>query len=113
MSAATKAAIAAERFRNMATEDEMLAVISDLVALKGGRLWHLRDARRAPELEDLPDVIAICDNKVLLIELKSARRKVTPGQQRVADMLDQCDALIVGVFRPWQLDDLLEGLNTP
>ena len=102
---------AAAMFQNMASEADMQKTIEDLVEMKHGRVFHVRNTSRAPELEDLPDLIIICPPIVGLIELKSLKRKITPGQQRVADLLDACDSLIVGIYRPWQLDELLEALR--
>lgn len=109
-SAAVARGMRQESYRDRATEAQMTETIAELVKLRGGRIWHLRDGRQAPELEDLPDLIIICPPVVALIELKSAKRRVTLGQAAVAALLDQCDTLVGGIYRPWNLDELLEEL---
>ena len=111
MSAARTRARTETAYANRATEAQMTKTIAELVTLRGGRLWHLRDARNAPELEDLPDLIIVCPPVIALVELKSAKRRVTLGQAAVAALLEQCDTALGGIVRPWDLDELLERLN--
>lgn len=73
--------------------------IAELVGLRGGRLFHVRDARRSPELEDLPDLIVIAPPLLGLWELKSATRRITRGQLQVAELLARCDRLSTGIVR--------------
>jgi hypothetical protein len=49
MTARKRAELAAEQFRNLATEAEMEQAIRDLVEAKHGKVFHLRDGRAAPE----------------------------------------------------------------
>jgi hypothetical protein len=105
-----RAAIAAEQFRNLASEAQMQETIEELVERKGGRLFHVRNTGKSPEMVDFPDLVIICPPVLAIVELKSLKREITPGQQRVADLLAACDSLVVGIVRPWDLDALLEAL---
>ncbi len=94
-----------ERYRRAPTEASMEAAIRDLVALRHGKVFHLRDARRAPELADLPDLIVLLPPSpgrpglVALLELKSHRRPVTPGQAEVAGLVASAGRVVGGIVR--------------
>lgn len=77
----------------------MEEAIRDLVKHKHGRVFHLRDASRAPELVDLPDLIVLLPGLVALLELKSARRAVTPGQAEVAGLVASAGRVVGGIVR--------------
>lgn len=87
-------------YRRSMTEDQMLAAIRDVVERRGGRVFHIRDSRRAPETADMPDVLLILPPFVGVLELKSMRRKITPGQADVLALLEECDRLLTGIVRP-------------
>jgi hypothetical protein len=106
-----RALVAADMFLNMATEAEMQATITELVERKHGRVFHIRDSRFAPEMEAFPDLVIICPPILAIVELKSIKRRVTPNQQAVLDLLEQCTGLVTGIFRPYDLDDLLEVIR--
>lgn len=89
-----------ERYQRLPSEDQMQEAIEEAVRLKGGRVWHLRDARTSPELADLPDLIIVVDEFVALLEIKSQTRRLTPGQQEVAGMLRCATRTVAGVVRP-------------
>jgi hypothetical protein len=104
------------RYHRSMTEAQMEDAIRDLVGTRG-RVYHLRDARNAPELADLPDLLIFAPPVIALVELKSQRRKVAPGQAEVIGLLSRCDELIAGIVRPepredeWSYDDLLALLR--
>lgn len=79
-------------YRRTVRESDMERAVSDLVALKGGRMWHVRRSDVAPELADLPDwlILAPWLNAVILAEAKSVRRNLTEGQANVMAMLTEC-----------------------
>lgn len=95
----------------------MERTIRELVDLRGGRLFHLRDARQAPELEDLPDLIVLLPGQAAIVETKSQRRRVTAGQREVQELLRGPIAFFGGVVRPvprsgeQSYDDFLEWLK--
>jgi hypothetical protein len=101
---------AAVEYSHRAAEAQMEQTIRDLVELRGGHVFHLRDARNAPEMEGFPDLVIICPPVLALVELKSAKRKIEPKQAIVNAMLGECTRLVTGIYRPWDLDDLLEEL---
>lgn len=107
-----------ERYQRLPSEDHMMDAIRQAVAFKGGKSWHLNDARTSPELEDLPDLIIVCDEWVGLLELKSQTRAVTAGQQEVAGMLRCAKRVVAGVVRPMPrvgelaYDDVIRWLAT-
>ena len=107
-------------YRARTTEAQMEDAVRKLVALNGGRLFHLRDARQAPELEDLQDwlIVAPWLNAVVLAEAKSAKRRITPGQQAVIELCRECwrfESFVVRSVDPKPgevgYDDFLEWLK--
>lgn len=106
-------------YRRRATERAMREAIQDVVAHRGGKVFFVHDSRYAPATADLPDLIVIAPwlGAVLLIELKSQRRDLTPGQAEVLALLAGCRELISGVVRPepregeMGFDEFLERLR--
>lgn len=105
------------RYHRSATEAQMERAIRDLIRGRG-RVFHLHDARRAPELVDLPDLLIIAPPVLAVIELKSQRRVVTPGQAEVIQLLAGCSDLFAGIVRPepsadeeWSFDEVIEALR--
>ena len=94
--------IATELVGRTSRRQEMERTVSDLVTLRGGRLFHVRRSDVAPELTDLPDWMIVAPHlrTVLLIEARSQKRKITPGQQGVLDQLSACDRLVTGIVGP-------------
>lgn len=90
---------AATRYRRSATEAEIEKAIRDAVEALGGRCWHVRDSR-GMDVEDMPDLLIVLPPIVALIELKSQRRQVTPGQEQVLDLLSGCRRIVSGIVRP-------------
>jgi hypothetical protein len=109
--------VTVDRYRRRATEAQMEGAIRDLVAFRGGRIWHLEDARTAPELTDLPDLLILVPGLAAWVELKSQRRIVTPGQAEVAALLASATAFVGGIVRvdprdgEMGYDELLEALR--
>jgi hypothetical protein len=101
------------RYRALPTEDEMERTIREAVELLGGRCWHVRDSRRL-DVQDMPDLLIVLPPFVALLELKSQRRKVTPGQESVLQLLERCHIVTSGIVRPvpkegeMSLDEALE-----
>ena len=80
------------RYQASMTEADMERTVSDLVAVRGGRLFHVRRSDVAPELTDLLDWLIIdpAGQRVLLVEAKSRKRAVTEGQSRVLELTREC-----------------------
>jgi hypothetical protein len=84
----------------MPSEAAMQEAIEKAVTLRGGRLFHLNDARTAPELEDLSDLIVVVPGFAALAELKSQRRTTTQGQLELAMLLSTVTRFWGGIVRP-------------
>jgi len=106
-----------EAYQATTTEAGMRKALTDLVTVRGGRLWFVRDSRRAPETEDMPDVLILVPGLAVIAELKSQRRRLTAGQMQVAELLASCERAVCGVVRPipkageMGYDELLEALR--
>ena len=104
-------------YRRLPTEAQMQGAIEELVAYRGGRCWHVNDARNVPEMIDCPDLLILCPPFGAMIELKSQRRQVTDGQREVAILASQCPRFIGGIVRPdplareWSYEDMLSALR--
>jgi hypothetical protein len=77
----------------------MEATIREGVERLGGVCWSIRDSRGL-DVEHQPDLLIVLPPVVALLELKSQRRKVTPGQAHVLELLAQCNTLVSGIVRP-------------
>lgn len=104
-------------YRRLPSEAAMEEAIRELVALKGGRSWHVRDSRNAPEMVDFPDLAILLPPYAMQLEVKSQRRIVTDGQKEVAGLLKACTRFVGGIVRPdpmkgeWAYDDILDFLR--
>lgn len=94
--------ITAAQYRTLMTEAEMQSTVTGLVDRRGGRLFHIRRSDTAPEMKDLPDWLIVdpMSARVLLVEAKSQRRKVTDGQHQLLQMLACCTRFSSGIVRP-------------
>lgn len=74
------------------SETEMRNAIIAAVALQGGRVFYVHDSRMSPAMADMPDLVILLPRKgrVLFVELKSWRRKITDGQREVLAMIEAC-----------------------
>lgn len=95
------------RYRRTMREDAMQVAIEELVALRQGRVWHVRRSDVAPELVDLPDLLILdpAGNRAVLAELKSQRRSVTAGQAAVLQLAARCERFHSFTVRPEPRDE--------
>lgn len=95
------------RYRRTMREDAMQVAIEELVALRQGRVWHVRRSDNAPELVDLPDLLILdpTGSRAILAELKSQRRSVTAGQAAVLQLAAQCRHFHSFTVRPEPRDE--------
>lgn len=77
----------------------MEQAIRELVQLRGGRCWSVRDSRGFA-IVDMPDLIIVLPPKVIFCELKSQRRALTPGQAATLQLLGECTRVEACVVRP-------------
>jgi len=82
------------------TEEVLQLRVEERLRLYGYEFFHDRDSRR--NRAGLPDIVAARDGRVILLELKSERGRLSPAQQRWRDALQDHWALV----RP---SDLLSG----
>lgn len=95
----------AARYAARVTEAQMQAAIAELVTMRHGRMFHLVRSDVAPEMVDLPDLLIVdpAGQRLILAELKSAKRRVTPGQAHLMAMARECircEAMIVRAGEP-------------
>lgn len=114
-------ATSAALYQRSVLEADMERALADLVAYRGGRLFHVRRSDVAPELTDLLDWLIIDPRggRVLHVEAKSQTRLITPGQAGLLELLRECRTFASGIVRPVPLgpaetsyDDFLEMLNS-
>jgi hypothetical protein len=93
-------------FRESVSEAAMQQTITELVTMRGGRVWHVRRSDVAPETVDLPDLLILdpMGARVILAELKSQKRTVTLGQQAVLAMARECGDFHPFLIRPTPKD---------
>lgn len=111
--------VSADAYLRDSVEAEMQAGLDQIVRLKGGRSWHLEDARNAPELVDIWDTTILLPGWVFLLELKSNHRGFeSAGQAEVAARLNDIRRVVSGVVRPepvspneYSYDELLDILG--
>lgn len=110
--------VTADAYRSDPIEAEMTDAIAHLVGLRQGRLWHLDDARTAPELVDMPDLVFVIPGLVGMLEVKSNDRPFESlEQERVAALLADVRRVVTGVCRPkprdgeYSYEDVLEYLK--
>lgn len=108
------------RYRRTATEEEMRGAITEAVEHQGGRVFYINDSRRTPEMADWVDLVLVLPRRgvVALVELKSARRQVTPGQAALMADLEACHRMEAWVVRAGEgrageieYDDLMRWLE--
>lgn len=95
-------------------EAQLQSVVIDLARLRRWRIHHSRPAfqqsgRFSTPLtghKGLPDLILLRPPRLLFVELKVARGKLSPGQVQWGAGLQACDGVEYFVWRP---ADWLEG----
>ena len=93
---------AVDRYRQSISEIQMRESIIELVTIRGGRVFYIRDSRGTPEMTGFPDLVLVLPDKgmVMFVELKSQKRRVTEAQQVVMWTLQQCSEVRSYLVRP-------------
>lgn len=78
-------------------EDELQALVIGMARLRGWRVYHTHDSRRSPA--GWPDLILARPPRLLAVELKSERGRVTVKQREWLEGLAAC-GVSVAVWRP-------------
>jgi hypothetical protein len=84
------------------TERAFMKQITQLAVTLGWRCYHTQLSKWSES--GWPDLALCRPPRLLLVELKSERGKVTPSQQQWLEMLRSCDPVEVFLWRPsdWQ-----------
>lgn len=90
------------------TEAEFQGWLITTAQVLGWRAFHPYDSRRSEA--GFPDVTLVRGDRLLFVELKSMKGKVTGAQQEWLDALGQVPGVDAYVWRPDQLDEILEVL---
>ncbi len=82
------------------SEAEFQQMIIDRAKLLGWLVYHTHESRRSAP--GFPDLVMSRRGRVLFVEVKSQKGKVSEAQQCWLDSLSRCHALEVHVWRPAQ-----------
>lgn len=91
------------------TEAEFQGWLITTAQVLGWRAFHPYDSRRSEA--GFPDVTLVRGDRLLFVELKSMKGKVTAAQQEWLDALDQVPGVDAYVWRPVDMDLILEVLQ--
>lgn len=83
-------------------------IIDTATALKW-RSFHVFDSRRSEP--GWPDLVLLRPPRLLFVELKSEKGRLTPEQQRWLDLLAQVPGVETAVWRPRDLPDAIDYLR--
>lgn len=86
------------------TEGEFQTQVLELARLGGWSHYHTFDSRKS--VAGFPDLVLVRGNRILFIELKSDRGKVTPEQRAWLDRLEQAVPLSTDVWYPRDLPQI-------
>lgn len=81
------------------SEADFQAVVVRKAELWGWWVWH-DFSTQGRNQRGLPDLILVRPPRVLFVELKKQKGRVTPEQQGVLDMLARCPGVEVALWRP-------------
>ena len=86
------------------TEDQLKAAIIDFAELHGWRVYSIRRSDLAKVQgrtgKGYPDLTLVRGGRCWAVELKDARRKVTPEQEAWLDAWEQVPGVETAVWRP-------------
>ncbi len=96
------------------TEKDFQQTILDAARALGWYAYHTHDSRRSTE-PGFPDLVLIHPptGRLIFAELKTERGRLSTAQQRWLAALSRADAPRSRVWRPSQLDEILEHLAHP
>ena len=101
------------------SEADLQKHVIELAELRGWRVYHARPAQtgkgwRTPVGSDtsvgFPDLVLVRQGRLLVVELKSEKGRVTPAQSEWLNALMVAGATVY-VFKPSMLDQILEVLR--
>ncbi len=100
---------ARDTLRQAMTEKEWLDAVLQTAQLFGWRTYHTFDSRRSPA--GFPDLVLVRPPRLLFVELKTTKGRVTAKQLEWVGALADCTTIEAGVFRPTDEDALLDLLR--
>ena len=80
------------------TEAQWQQTIVEAAQLHGWWLYHTHDSRR--RARGFPDLVLIRPPRIIFAELKTERGRMTPEQQHVMSLLNECSSAESYVWRP-------------
>lgn len=91
------------------TEAELQGWVATSARMLGWLVYHTYDSRRSEA--GYPDTTLVRGSRLVYAELKSMRGKVTAAQQQWLDALRRVPGVEVYVWRPDELDTILDILR--
>lgn len=95
-------------FLDSMSEAELQAAAIETAELHGWLWHHETDSRRSGA--GFPDVVFAKAPRLMIVEFKTQKGRLTPEQQIWNDELERCTIISSGVVRPAQLDGLQRKL---
>lgn len=92
-----------------ATEKEFLGMVLRYARLRGWLAIHHFDSRRSQR--GFPDVLAVRGGRIVALELKTERGRVTEDQREWIRRLGECAGVEARIVRPSDWDEVLELLK--
>ena len=94
------------------SEDNLLQAVVEAASLLGWRWHHIRRSDKAVQMghAGFPDLLLVREHRLVSIELKTHKGRVTPEQQEWLDALRAAGVQTL-VIRPSDLDWLLRWLR--
>lgn len=94
------------------SERDFQSLVVDLAKMRGWLVYHTHDSRRSDP--GFPDLVMSRGSRLILAELKSMKGRLSVDQMRwhtSLSHLDDGDRIIVRVWRPSDLDEIVRVLG--
>lgn len=82
--------------------------VIEAASLYGWRVYHTYDSRRSTA--GFPDLVLVKPPLLVVVELKTERGQATRAQLEWLHDLEECDTIVVDLWRPSDFDDAIEIL---
>jgi hypothetical protein len=92
------------------TEQAFQETVQQAADLYGWWWYHTNDSRRSRP--GFPDLVLIKPPKVIFLEVKREKGRLTVAQADVLAMLSDCSEVQAGVVRPSDWEQVVEWLST-
>lgn len=93
----------------MIREKDFLEQIRELAKIFGWEYYHTWQSIHSPR--GFPDIVLVRPPRIIFAELKSSSGKLSPAQKRWLDQLMQCPGVEAYLWRPEDLDDIVQCLR--